>query len=879
MSARSPHRLLDRLLEGTARVSHRHHRAVLGLFLVLAVGCGLVATRLTLDANVLALLPREDPAIAAFADTLDRFGSTEELMVVLRLPEEAVLPPYLTFAGELASRLRKLGSIHAVEARVGSPEEVVERMLPHAVLFLDGPELKRLEARLSHQGIRERARELRRLLATPQGTLIKPLLLLDPFGLSDVLLGRLRPEGRAGLRADFESGYYLSSDRRLLLLFAQPVRPPHDLAFTGAMLAEVKAVIGETLADWPEITGVGDLSEGTGDGGETFDPGKSVPPPEVALGGSYPAALEDADFIFDDLELGVPVALAAVLLLFVVAFRRLSPLVFAAAPLACGLLLTFAFATVALGSLSSATSGTAALLIGLGVDFVIVAYGRYVEERRRGADLDTALAIMAVRSGRAVVVGAATTAATFGVFLVTRFRGLWEMGLLTGVGILLTMATVLVLLPALLTWNARRHAAHEDGDPPSFFLHGFGVERLMALALRHPRSVLALAVAITVATAPLLPRLHFEGGMKALRPEGNRGTEVAAEVGREFGSGVGSMMLVIRGETAEEVLARTAQATEGARALIESGVLSGVASATSLLPPPERQEQALAWIANHRDDLVAPSRLEEELSAALAGEGLRLRPFARGLELWIEAVSPTRMLEPRDLEKDPTAHRLLERFLRPPENGWMSVVHLQPEGDRWRNEPPPEVEALAAELGPGVVLTGGNVLARQMRLQVTGDAWLAGILGLGAVALLLWLDYRSLADTVLTLVPLGMGVVWMLGAMVLLEIDLNFLNTFVTTMILGIGVDYGLHVVHRRREAGASPDDLAAQLPETGKAVLLAALSTVCGFGTLALSHYPGLRTTGQVAILGALLTALVAVTVLPAWFAVRNRLGSRRAR
>lgn len=209
----------------------------------------------------------------------------------------------------------------------------------------------------------------------------------------------------------------------------------------------------------------------------------------------------------------------------------------------------------------------------------------------------------------------------------------------------------------------------------------------------------------------------------------------------------------------------------------------------------------------------------------------------------------------------------------------MSVVHLQPEGDRWRNEPPPEVEALAAELGPEVVLTGGNVLARQMRLQVTGDAWLAGILGLAAVALLLWLDYRSLADTMLTLVPLGMGVVWMLGAMVLLEIDLNFLDTFVTTMILGIGVDYGLHVVHRRREAGGSPDDLAAQLPETGKAVLLAALSTVCGFGTLALSHYPGLRTTGQVAILGALLTALVAVTVLPAWFAVRNRPGSRRTR
>lgn len=878
---RPRHRLLDRLLEGTALFAHRHHRAVIGLFLALALGSGLLATRLTLDADLLALLPRDDPAIAAFADTLERFGSTEELMVVVRIPKGVVLPPYLTFAGELAARLRELDSITAVEAQVGSPDQLVRRMFPHALLFLREPQLDRLQGRLADDGIRDRARELRRLLATPQGGLMKQLLVLDPFGLSDLLLERIRPDGRASLQADFDSGYYLSRNRRLLLIFAQPARPPHDLAFTEAMIAEVEEVIAETRDDWAEIIGAGspppgeargEPSESTANATESFDLGPPLPAPEVVLGGTYPAALADARFIFEDLELGVPVALAAVLLLFLVAFRHLGPLVFAAAPLACGLLLTFAFATLALGRLSSATSGTAALLIGLGIDFVIVSYGRYVEERRRGADLEAALAITAVRAGRAVVVGAVTTAATFGVFLVTRFRGLWEMGLVTGVGILLTMTTVVILLPALLTWGSRRHAAHGHPGARSFFLHGFGVERLMAFALRHPRPVLALAAAITVGTVPLLPSLHFEGGMKALRPEGNRGTEVAAEVGREFGSGVGSMMLVIRGTTAEEVLDRTARATAAAGALVDRGVLSGVASATSLLPPPERQQRALAWIAEHRGDLVSPARLERELNAALAAEGLRPQAFAEGLGLFVEAVSPTHMLGPRDLEEEPTTHRLLERFLQPTEDGWMSVVHLQPEGDRWRNEPPPQVEALADELGQGIVLTGGNVLARQMRRRVTGDAWLAGVLGLAAVTLLLWLDFRSVADTVLTLVPLGMGVLWMLGAMVLLDIDLNFLNTFVTTMILGIGVDYGLHVVHRRREAGETPDALRSQLPETGKAVVLAALSTVCGFGTLALSHYPGLRTTGQVAILGALLTALVAVTVLPAWFALRER-------
>jgi predicted RND superfamily exporter protein len=96
-------------------------------------------------------------------------------------------------------------------------------------------------------------------------------------------------------------------------------------------------------------------------------------------------------------------------------------------------------------------------------------------------------------------------------------------------------------------------------------------------------------------------------------------------------------------------------------------------------------------------------------------------------------------------------------------------------------------------------------------------------------------------------------------------------------MIIGIGVDYGLHVVHRYREerlAGGGVAALEAGMTETGNAVMVAALSTVAGFGSLVFSHYPGLRSIGLVAILGAVFTALVAITLLPALLAWRARLG-----
>ena len=114
----------------------------------------------------------------------------------------------------------------------------------------------------------------------------------------------------------------------------------------------------------------------------------------------------------------------------------------------------------------------------------------------------------------------------------------------------------------------------------------------------------------------------------------------------------------------------------------------------------------------------------------------------------------------------------------------------------------------------------------------------------------------------------------MLGGMSLAGIDMNFFNVFVTTMMIGIGVDYGVHMMHRYRESisdSKGRTQLLGGLQETGKAIVLASLSTCVGFGSLSLSHYPGLRSMGVVAIMGALGTALVAVTLLPAFIGLRR--------
>jgi predicted RND superfamily exporter protein len=167
-----------------------------------------------------------------------------------------------------------------------------------------------------------------------------------------------------------------------------------------------------------------------------------------------------------------------------------------------------------------------------------------------------------------------------------------------------------------------------------------------------------------------------------------------------------------------------------------------------------------------------------------------------------------------------------------------------------------------------MVLAGPNIISAELRKIVWDDALKAAVLGMIVVFILMWLDLGGPLRALLALLPLAVGMVWMLGAMGWMGLRLNFFNVFVLTMIIGIGVDYGVHLLHRWNESGGDREALA----ETAKAIAVAALTTMVGFGSLVLSHYPGLRSVGAAAILGAFSTAVLGITLLPALLSAKEK-------
>jgi predicted RND superfamily exporter protein len=150
-----------------------------------------------------------------------------------------------------------------------------------------------------------------------------------------------------------------------------------------------------------------------------------------------------------------------------------------------------------------------------------------------------------------------------------------------------------------------------------------------------------------------------------------------------------------------------------------------------------------------------------------------------------------------------------------------------------------------------------------MLLAITREGCVVMALALVCLALVVLVALRSVAGAILVLVPLLMGVLWLVVVMVATDFKFNFFNVVVLPSILGIGIDSGVHVFHRYREEGRG--SVRNVLGTTGGAVLVSALTTMVGFGGLVFAHHPGLRSIGVLAVTGIFLTLVAALVVLPA--------------
>lgn len=809
------------------------------ILLLLTAAAGVPASRLRPQTELVELLPEDSRAALAFRDYLARFRGFEKVYVVVRGGEaETLLEAAWALEEELSGRP---GVAAARSGLKSSDEEFLLRFVaPRAALLLPSEDwLETVEARITEAAVRERVATIRRRLASPVGSVAAPLLRADPLGLFDEL--PLAAAGVSGLPFDPLTGTFLSPGSDAALVIISPSAAELDAQGGRRLQVELAAA---------------------------FDRVRARVSPDLdflAAGGPLYAA-EDERVIRRDMTVTLTTSVLACGLVLVATFGELwLPLVLVLA-VAAGQVWLAAVLVLSGVSVFGLSLGFASVLVGLGIDYGIHTSARYREWRLLGRDAPAAWMATLRHVGTAVVASAATTATAFLVLLASGLAPLRQVGMVVGVGILAILLSSVLLCGALFLSFPQRIGVRPAG--PLWRWLGRLVDGLVDFAERRAPLVLAAAGLLCAVSLLGISRLHLSTDLRDLRPSDHPVVQAEGELARSFGVGLVTAMVVVSGEDLNDALDRG----RGVARVLRSGVGTGgyLSSPADWLASSTRIAERLEQLA--RLPLESAARLlERELQAAnldpaAFGTGLAaLRSLGRGQD----PGAPTQAEWP-----DWLADGISQEGASATGRAWL-VAQLQLEAGAWPDGPPSELERALEEAAPGARVASSNAVAGELRRLARRDLRVLAGLALGGICVLVVLSFRGrLLSAGLAFVPVTLGALWTLGAIGLLSGTLDLVGLMLVPVLLGIGIDDGLHTLHGaegplgRRRVG-----LAASVRASGRALFLTTLTAAVGFTSLALSSLPGLRRGGLAMGAGVLLCLLATVLVLPAL----ERLGAFR--
>jgi predicted RND superfamily exporter protein len=669
--------------------------------------------------------------------------------------------------------------------------------------------------------------------------------------------------------------YRMSPNEDLLLMDVVAVPPIQSIVEAGPFLTWLEAEIEEVRRLNPDVT--------------------------LRTTGLPVVLQQETQAIISNFMLVTGLGFIGILAVFIIGFERVALPSLAAIPLLMGTVWTFGLVAIVRGEITLFALTFPVLLMGIGIDFAIHMLSGYAEQRREGMEPEAALRAMFDTIGSALLTGALTTAFAFLLMMTSAFYGLRDMGFTAGFGVLLALLSMLVVLPAvLIQWEKRLKPGTEVlPDVPFTFLAPMG-EWLR----RNRFPVLAAAIAGCIALGYAAPSVRMDTNYMNALPQGLPAVEAQNSVLEKFG--VSNELVLFFADDLE-------QAEQIRRAASEAPSIAEVLSPSSLIPADQDEKapllaslgEMLASTAPEGDrpsHTYGPEEVDQLrthlamtklstlqlslLAAVLYGDEVqaevgRARDAINRIDarLVVEAAPRLQYLDSLiAAEVDRSVSRVTGMLnndsvtvadlppavlqqLRGKDGKWLVVARAA--GDAWDQE---FRDALMADVSAIDAPNAGMVVAWHQGLGMLLSE-LPKVIGLTAlvVTLLVLFDLRSLRATFLSLVPLVLGLLFMFGVMGAAAVPFNILSIVAIPIMVGIGIDSGVHVVHRVR----AERSIGRGLARAGKPVLLTSMTTGIGFGSLMLSVHPGIWTLGFATTVGLATSLVVSLVLVPVLIAI----------
>jgi len=694
--------------------------------------------------------------------------------------------------------------------------------------------------------------------------------------------------------------YFFSADGKLAFLLASPVKEKHDDNFNYAQksIDAMRAILARMKAAHPEV--------------------------EIGLTGL--PVLENDEMVAsqNDSNFASWLALAGVALLYLVVYRGLRYPLMTVSALMVGTVWALGWLTLTVGHLNILSSAFAVMLIGMG-DYGILWVTRFGQERQAGYSIAHANERTAMHVGPSIFTAAITTSFAFFAAMLTDLNAVSELGWIAGCGVLLCAFSCFIVVPALLAIMDFRVHSKEEQDEMILSMeeHQEARREWLGWLMHKPRWVIGIFAFVTLVLGGFALRINYDHNLLNLQAPNMDSVQWEKKLMEHMSDS--SWYAVSWTTTPEEALALKAKfetlpnvsSVVTAASLVPADqerkldMLRDIQHRLRKLPergkliahaPPsvddikqtsqrvlkllaikqkEGSNEAMARLATSLQRLLGTVRAwEGEAPAEPSGviQVGHVVPPPRGAGgspvLLAERLQKYDEWMTRDLADDlhrlrdvstPTPIRLddLPATLRERYIGktgkWL--VRIFSKDCLWNFEPLEKFIQAVRTVDPEA--TGKPFTTLEgLKAMRNGFLW-AGVYALIVMVVVLLLDFGQLKHTLVALLPLAMGMVATLGIMAMFGFSLNPANMIAFPLILGVGADNGVHVLHDFRNRDRKHRYRLTHA--TGFGIMVAALTTILGFGTLMIADHRGVASLGLILTVGVACCMGTALVFLPA--------------
>ncbi len=871
-----PNRLADFVI--------RHYRLVFIIVAVLVILSLVAAQGITIKTEIHDLLPEDYPQVQGYQEINEHFASGALLIVTI----EGTDPEKMINAAEALAAITEdspeamqyISSINLkldrdFVARWGLMLQEAKELERSRIMFSNLNLLPLLSTVNNAIGAASLETDTGRPAAGSVGVdaaaamlnRIENFFTIFHFYLENPEAATLESQGKALAEAYLLGDLYNFSDDRTMLTFN--MTPNFDLTeldTAAALLAEMEQIADDVRRAYPDLV--------------------------IGYTGDVAFQADKMGAMGFDMVVPALAALFMILLLFIFSFRQFRAILLIGLSLIVGIIFAYGFVGITIGEVTLLTSIMSVLLIGLGIDYGLQIMGNFYTYRQDGCEPAEALRNTYQKAGGGILLAAFTTAVAFFALTFTGTKAFVQFGLVMGSGIILCLLSMFFLLPALLYRFGVR-------DPKAGGLPNLNYNFLATLAgacNRHRKLVLAAFLLLTIVLLGAAYHLmEYDYDMMALMPKDSPSIHYYDRIIEEFDLVPYPSMAVAN--SIEE-------ARELTEALEKEPLVARVASVARFLPSPNEQQSRLAAIKNIRE--MPPRYVEYQYTAADMEQVVHeIKRLEQNAALIRESTEPAggasdhsvfqelaalidsnpALLAQRFAALDRSLAKELDMLITDmaavnremtvedlPESitsayfdyaRERNMVVIYPQGNVVDDVESMESynEALA-KISPGIT---GVTQIMVTWMEVATESTQKGLIYIfAAVLLFVLLSFRKIKQTVLAVSPLVLGMIWMLGIYPLLGMKINMINIIVIPLVIGIGIDFGIHLTHRFREEG----EIATTYRYTGKAVFLSGLTTMIGFGALGLmGKFHAIASVGTLLFVGIASCLLATLVVLPALF------------